>query len=148
MRTEIFNERISLAQGAKHIVAQSAQKKSLREELENEVEKFLASGGSVNTLSGIDFKPKQPSKRVERIKPWREVKQPEYAKSERNAELHEWTKAKRDRINSLSKAMNVGRSYVANRVYGKVFITAAEFEEEIKPAMKCVEKWEQQNEKA
>lgn len=55
MRTEIFNERITAAQGAKHVVAQSAQKKALREELESGVEKFLAKGGSVNTLSGIDY---------------------------------------------------------------------------------------------
>ncbi|MHA3062531.1 hypothetical protein [Acinetobacter sp. ANC 4641] len=143
MRTELFNERIIAAQGAKHITrANIAEKKSLREQLENDVEKFLRSGGSVKTLSGIDFKPKQPSKPVERIKPWREVKQPEFAKSERNVKLHEWTKAKRDRINSLSKAMNVDRSYVANRVYGKVFVTAAEFEHEIKPAMAMVERGE------
>ena len=74
MRTEIFNERITAAQGAKHVThANSAAKKSLREQLENDVEKFLRQGGSINTLSGIDFKPKQPSKCVERIKPWREV---------------------------------------------------------------------------
>ena len=148
MRTEIFNERITAAQGAKHVIAQSAQKKSLREELENEVEKFLSNGGSINTLSGIDFKPKQPSKRVERIKPWRELKQPEYAKSERNTELREWVRAKLGRVKNLALAMGVLQWYISARTSGQVFITAAEFEHEIKPAMKCVEKWEQQNEKA
>ena len=148
MRTEIFNERITAAQGAKHVIAQSAQKKSLREELENEVEKFLSNGGSINTLSGIDFKPKQPSKRVERIKPWRELKQPEYAKSERNTELREWVRAKLGRVKNLALAMGVLQWYISARTSGQVFITAADFEHEIKPAMKCVEKWEQQNEKA
>ena len=142
MRTEIFNERITAAQGAKHIVAHSAQKKSLREQLENEVEKFISNGGSINTLSGINFKPKQPSKCVERIKPWRELKQPEYAKSERNTELREWVRAKLGRAKNLALAMGVLQWYISARTSGQVFITAAEFEHEIKPAMAMVERGE------
>ena len=143
MRTEIFNERITAAQGAKHVThANSAEKKSLREQLENDVEKFLSNGGSINTLSGIDFKPKQPSKRVERIKPWRELKQPEYAKSERNTELREWVRAKLGRAKNLALAMGVLQWYISARTSGQVFITAAEFEHEIKPAMAMVERGE------
>ncbi|MHA3082153.1 hypothetical protein ACX1NX_03010 [Acinetobacter sp. ANC 5383] len=143
MRTEIFNERIIAAQGAKHITrANIAEKKSLREQLENDVEKFLSSGGSVKTLSGIDFKPKQPSKPVERIKPWREVKQPEFAKSERNTELREWVRAKLGRAKNLALAMGVLQWYISARTSGQVFITAAEFEHEIKPAMAMVERGE------
>lgn len=142
MRTEIFNERITAVQDAKHVVAHSAQKKSLREQLENDVEKFLSQGGSINTLSGIDFKPKQPSKRVERIKPWRELKRPEYAKSERNTELREWVRAKLGRAKNLALAMGVLQWYISARTSGQVFITAAEFEHEIKPAMAMVERGE------
>ena len=143
MRTEIFNERITAAQGAKHVIhANSAEKKSLREQLENDVEKFLSQGGSVKTLSGIDFKPKQPSKCVERIKPWRELKQPEYAKSERNTELREWVRAKLGRAKNLALAMGVLQWYISARTSGQVFITAAEFEHEIKPAMAMVERGE------
>lgn len=143
MRTEIFNERITAVQGAKHVThANSAAKKSLREQLENGVEEFLSSGGIINTLSGIDFKPKQPSKRLERIKPWRELKQPEYAKSERNTELREWVRAKLGRAKNLALAMGVLQWYISARTSGQVFITAAEFEHEIKPAMAMVERGE------
>ena len=143
MRTEIFNERITAAQGAKHVThADSAAKKSLREQLENGVEEFLSNGGGINTLSGIDFKPKQPSKRVERIKPWRELKQHEYAKSERNTELREWVRVKLGRAKNLALAMGVLQWYISARTSGQVFITAAEFEHEIKPAMAMVERGE------
>ena len=143
MRTEIFNERITAAQGAKHVThANIAAKTSCREQLENDIEKFLSNGGSINTLSGIDFKPKQPSKRVERIKPWRELKQPEYAKSERNTELREWVRAKLGRAKNLALAMGVLQWYISARTSGQIFITAAEFEHEIKPAMAMVERGE------
>ncbi|MHA3059927.1 hypothetical protein ACX1N5_04025 [Acinetobacter sp. ANC 4636] len=147
MRTEIFNERIIAAQGAKHVIAQSAQKKSLREELENEVEKFLARGGSVKPLSGIDFKPKQPSKRVERINPWREkeiAKTQKYAHYKGNVELRNWCKAKQGRIAQLAKVLNVTPNYISQRTFGTSCVTQMEFKDTYLVAMKSVEKLEKQ----
>lgn len=141
MRTEIFNERITAAQGAKHVThANSAAKKSLREQLENDIEKFLSQGGSINTLSGIDFKPKQPSKCIERIKPWRTEKTPKYANLSGNTELLEWCYAKVGRITRLARAMNVSVSYIQERVQGKYPIMVNDFREYYRPNMSIVER--------
>lgn len=152
MRTELFNERITAAQGAKHVIhANSAEKKSLREQLENDVEKFLSQGGSVNTLSGIDFKPKQPSKCVERIKPWREqnkAKNSRYERYKGNTALREWCNAKRNRVSLLAKVMGVTENYISQRIIGRCIVQMDAFKDEYLPAMKIVEKMEQAHDKA
>lgn len=151
MRTEIFNERITAAQGAKHIVAHSAQKKSLREELENEVEKFFSQGGNVTTLSGINFKPKQPSKRLERIKPWREqnkAKNVKYTGYKGNTALRDWCKAKHNRVVAIAKVMGVTENYISQRIIGRCIVQIDAFKDEYLPAMKVVEKMEHAHEKA
>lgn len=152
MRTEIFNERITAVQDAKHVIrADSAAKKSLREQLENDVEKFLSQGGSVKTLSGIDFKPKQPSKRVERIKPWREVndaKNNKYEHYKGNTALREWCNAKRNRVSLLAKVMGVTENYISQRIIGRCIVQMDALKDEYLPAMKVVEKMEQAHDKA
>lgn len=152
MRTEIFNERITAVQDAKHVIrADSAAKKSLREQLENDVEKFLSQGGSINTLSGIDFKPKQPSKRVERIKPWREVNEAKNNKYEHykgNTALRDWCKAKHNRVLVIAKVMGVPANYISQRIIGRCVVQIDAFKDEYLPAIKRVEKMEQAHDKA
>lgn len=152
MRTEIFNERITAVQGAKHVThADIAAKKSCREQLENDIEKFLSQGGSVKTLSGIDFKPKQPSKRVERIKPWREVNEAKNNKYEHykgNTALRDWCNAKRNRVSLLAKVMGVTGNYISQRIVGRCIVQIDAFKDEYLPAIKRVEKMEQTHDKA
>ena len=54
---ELLQQRIEAVQiGRNTTFAQMEQKKSLRDELESELERFLANGGVVTALKGAEFK--------------------------------------------------------------------------------------------
>lgn len=62
---EILNQRIESVQAGRNIThAQIEAKRSLREELQSEVEKFLKRGGRVETLKGTEFVPRPPRKQT------------------------------------------------------------------------------------
>ena len=58
---ELLQQRIEAVQIGRHntFIAME-QKKSLRDELESELERFLANGGVVTTLKGTEFKERPP----------------------------------------------------------------------------------------
>lgn len=58
---ELLQQRIQAVQiGRNTTFAQMEQKKSLRDELESELERFLANGGVVTALKGTEFKERPP----------------------------------------------------------------------------------------
>ena len=62
---EIIQQRIESVQAGKNIThAQLIAKRNLREELETEMEKYLARGGRVETLKGTEFVPRPPRKQT------------------------------------------------------------------------------------
>ncbi|QQN40310.1 hypothetical protein [Acinetobacter sp. CS-2] len=62
---EIIQQRIEFVQAGKDITyAQLIAKRNLREELETEMEKYLARGGRVETLKGTEFVPRPPRKQT------------------------------------------------------------------------------------
>ena len=62
---EIIQQGIESVQAGKDITyAQLIAKRNLREDLETEMEKYLARGGSVKTLKGTEFVPRPPRKQT------------------------------------------------------------------------------------
>ncbi len=62
---EILQQRIEFVQAGRNIThAQIEDKRNLREELETEMEKYLARGGKVESLKGTEFVPRPPRKQT------------------------------------------------------------------------------------
>ena len=63
--SEILQQRIEFVQAGRNTThAQIEAKRNLREELETEMEKYLARGGKVESLKGTEFVPRPPRKQT------------------------------------------------------------------------------------
>lgn len=157
---EILQQRIESVQAGKNIThAQIEAKRSLREQLENDVEAFLKNGGAVEQLpqgfSGECSKGWSGSKPKSQ-KTMREVMANSVAQTDKKrarqkedqatlAEikaLDRWCKERKGRGGELCRELKVAHSFISqitqqNRPCSK------ERYEQIKLAMEAIEKWEQ-----
>ena len=157
---KILKQRIESVQAGKNIThAQIEAKRSLREQLDSDLEAFLKNGGAVEQLpqgfSGERSKGWNGSKPKSQ-KTMREVMANSVAQTDKKrarqkedqaplAEikaLSEWRKARKGRSGELCKHVGVAHSFIS-QITNQVRPCSKERYEQIKLAMEAIEKWEQ-----
>ena len=157
---EILQQRIESVQAGKNIThAQIEAKRSLREQLDSDLEAFLKNGGTVEQLaqgfSGECSKGWNGSKPKSQ-KTMREVMasavSETHKKRARQKEdqapiaeikaLSEWCKARKGRGGDLCRELKVAHSFIS-QITNQTRPCSKERYEQIKLAMEAIEKWEQ-----
>ena len=157
---EILQQRIESVQAGKNIThAQIEAKRSLREQLDSDLEAFLKNGGTVEQLaqgfSGECSKGWNGSKPKSQ-KTMREVMANSVAQTDKKRArqkedqtpiadikaLSEWCKARKGRSSELCKHIGVAHGFIS-QITNQVRPCSKERYEQIKLAMEAIEKWEQ-----
>lgn len=157
---EIFQQRIESVQAGKNIThAQIEAKRSLREQLENDVEAFLKNGGKVETLpqgfSG-EYNKGWNNSKPKAQKTMREVMANSvvqtHKKRARQKEdqasiadikvLSEWCKARKGRGGELCEHIGVAHGFIS-QITNQVRPCSKDRYEQIRLAMKAIEQREQ-----
>ena len=157
---EILQQRIESVQAGKNIThAQIEAKRSLREQLDSDLEAFLKNGGKLETLpqgfSGECSKGWNGSKPKSQ-KTMREVMANSVAQTDKKRArqkedqtpiadikaLSEWCKARKGRSGELCKHVGVAHGFIS-QITNQVRPCSKERYEQIKLAMEAIEKWEQ-----
>ena len=157
---ELLQQRIESVQAGRNTThAQIEAKRSLREQLDSDLEAFLKNGGAVEQLpqgfSGECSKGWNGSKPKSQ-KTMREVMANSVAQTDKKRArqkedqtpiadikaLSEWCKARKGRSGELCKHVGVAHGFIS-QITNQVRPCSKERYEQIKLAMEAIEKWEQ-----
>lgn len=136
---EEFNQLVEKQRNAKKATSRNPEKEKLRETLERDVVKFLATGKEITEIPTLEPLPRQPCKKPQ---PYPRRNNPTaYAETKYNAILRKWCEEVKGRKKRLAELTDRSATWYSMRCKGSHIFRSADYEV-IRSAMLEIEKEE------